>query len=87
MSGLIDWVGCESRKTRACHRRAARATAGGRGDQPGARRRTSAGRRPWAELAEFAILRPVFRLGRPMAAGTPCRRSARRSSMDRTSAS
>ena len=83
MSGLIDWESCTSRSVRACHRRCAQGTASTRIRHR--ERRRSEHRAP--ALAEFAILRPVFRLARPSAARVPCRRSARRSSMDRTSAS
>jgi hypothetical protein len=83
MSGLIDWESCDTRTGRACHRGCHQGRAGMRNGSVSSRGRV---RRDPA-LAEFAILRPVFRSARASAARIRCRRSARRSSMDRTSAS
>lgn len=85
MSGLIDWESCTTRTARACHRACAQSHA-----STGFRPRQETRRRPERRgptVAEFAILRPVSRSARPSAARVRCRRSARRSSMDRTSAS
>ena len=83
MSGLIDWERCDARSGSACHRACGQGRASAR-----ARREMRGGTtRRHRVPAEFAILRPVFRSARPSAARVRCRRSARRSSMDRTSAS
>jgi len=78
MSGLIDWESCNARSGRACHRACgkSRDTTRPRLEYRSDRARVKNRRHP--ALAEFAILRPVFRSARPSAAQIRCRRSARR---------
>ena len=84
MPGLIDWESCNARRGRACHRLSAPGTR----SAASTRHPAGSGTSPrGGRVAEFAILRPVSPHARHCAATVACRRSARRSSMDRTSAS